>query len=81
MLCPLPEFKYRVNRYKVESKVGHILITDTLIYLKEILYMSTEELNNSPEFFPFEYNITINVLDESNTFLIDKFGGELVVSK
>ena len=31
--------------------------------------------------FPFEYSITIDVLEEIGMFLIDKFGGELVVSK
>ena len=43
--------------------------------------MSTEELNNGPEMFLFEYSITIDALEESDMFLIDKFGGELVVSK
>lgn len=80
VIYSLPKFKYGVKRYKIESMEGLALITDTLIYLREKLYMSLDELNNSPEFFPFEYNITINILDQSNLFSIDKFGGELVVS-
>ncbi len=81
VLCPLPKFKYGVNKYNIESRDGYILITYTLIYLKEKLYMSLAELNNSPEFFPFEYSITIDILDDSNMFLIDEFGGKLVVSR
>ena len=81
VLCSLHRNQYGINRYKIESKEGLIFITDTLLCLKEKLYMSTEELNNSPEMFPFEYNITIDILGESDIFLIDKFGGELVVSK
>ena len=42
--------------------------------------MSLEEINNSPEFFPFDYHVTVDVLKESNIFLIDQFGGKLVIS-
>jgi hypothetical protein len=81
VLCSLPKHKYSVNKYNIENKDGLVLIADTLIYLRDKLYMSTTELNNSPEFFPFDFCITIDILDESNMFLIDNFGGELVVSK
>lgn len=80
ILCSLPDNKYGVNRYKIESKEGLILVACTLVCLKGKLYMSTAEINNGPEFFPFEYCITINILNESNMFQIDKFGGELVIS-
>ena len=53
VLCSLHRNQYGINRYKIESKEGLIFITDTLICLKEKLYMSTEELNNSLEMFPF----------------------------
>jgi hypothetical protein len=76
----LPKHKYDVNRYSIESREGIILITYALICIKDKLYLSLEEINNSPEFFPFKYSASIDVLEESNMFSIDKFGGKLVVS-
>ncbi|HHV38839.1 MAG TPA: hypothetical protein GXX70_05015 [Tepidimicrobium sp.] len=81
VLDTLPKNRYGINRYNIENKKGIILIAYTLTYIKEKLYISTMELNNSPEFFPFEYNITIDILEDSNIFSIDRFGGELVVSR
>ncbi|HCS72315.1 MAG TPA: hypothetical protein DIW17_00370 [Clostridiales bacterium] len=81
VLSNLPKNKYKVNKCEIESKDGLVLITDTLVCLKDKLYVSTTELNNSPKFFSFEYNITIDALNESSLFSIDKFGGELVVSR
>lgn len=77
----LPNNKFGVNKYKIESENGIVLITYTLICTMEKLYVSIDELNNSPLFFPFEFDITVGVLEDSNIFLIDKFGGELVVSR
>ena len=81
ILYSLPKYQYGINRYEIENKDGLILITSTLLILREKLYLSTEELNNSPEFFPFEYNVSMNILGESNMFSVDQFGGELVVGK
>ena len=77
----LPKNKFDVKKYKIESEDGIVLIAYTLICTKEKLYVSIDELNNSPLFFPFEYDITVAVLENSNMFKIDKFGGELVVSR
>lgn len=73
--------RYSINRYKIDSKEGLIIIAATLVRLKEKLYMSIEELNNSQEMFPFEYNLTIDILADSGMLSIDKIGGELVVSR
>lgn len=81
ILYSLPKYQYGINRYEIENEDGLILITSTLLILREKLYLSTEELNNSPEFFPFEYNVSMNILGESNMFSVDQFGGELVVGK
>ncbi|MGD9567046.1 MAG: hypothetical protein AB7V48_01790 [Sedimentibacter sp.] len=81
VLAPLTNNKYGVNKYKIDCEEGLVLITYALICTKEKLYVSIDELNNSPLFFPFDYNISVVVLENSNIFKIDKFGGELVVSR
>lgn len=81
VLYSLPKYQYGINRYDIEDKDGLILITNTLLILRDKLYLSTGELNNSPEFFPFEYNMNMNILGESSMFSIDQFGGELVVGR
>ena len=81
VLYSLPKYQYGINRSDIEDKDGLILITNTLLILRDKLYLSTGELNNSPEFFPFDYNVGMNILEESSIFSIDKFSGELVVGK
>ena len=81
VLHSLPKYQYGINRYDIDDKCGLVLISSTLLALREKLYLSLEELNNSPEFFPFSYNISTNILGESDMFYIDRFGGELVVGK
>ena len=80
VLSTLDKNKYDVNKFEIENKEGLLLIANTIISSKEKLYVSIDELNNSPEFFPFEYNISLDILEESGLFAIDKFGGELVIS-
>ena len=72
--------RYNINRYKIDSKEGLIIIAATLVRLKEKLYMSIEELNSSPEMFPFEYCMKVDVLSNNKLFSVDRIGGELVVS-
>jgi len=80
VISPLDTNQYSVNKFEIKNKEGLILIAKTIISLKDKLYVSIDELNNSPEFFPFEYNISLDILEESGLFVIDKFGGELVIS-
>ena len=77
----LPENKFGVVKHKIESEKGFSLITYTLTSTLDKLYVSIAELNNSPLFFPFEYDISVSSLEKSNLFKLDKFGGELVVSR
>jgi len=80
VLESLPKNKFDIKKYKIGSEDGIVLIAYTLICTKEKLYVSIDELNNSSLFFPFEYDIKVSDLENSNMFKIDKFGGELVVS-
>ena len=43
--------------------------------------MRLEELENSYEFYPFKYNLDLEILQTSGLFSFDKFGGEIVISK
>jgi hypothetical protein len=81
VLHSLPKYQYGINRYSIDDKCGPILISNTLLVLREKLYLSLGELNNSPEFFPFNYNISADGLGESDMFYVDRFGGELVVGR
>lgn len=81
VLYSLPKHRYGIKRYNIENEDGLILLASTLLVLRDKLYLNIEELNNSPEFFPFNYDISVNILGESNMFSIDKFGRELTVSK
>ncbi|WP_352418699.1 hypothetical protein [Proteiniborus sp.] len=81
VLTVLPKNQYGVKKYKINDKNGLVLITNTLTHIKDKLYLSADELRNNPIFFPFEYDITLNILEESQLFMFDKFGGEVVVSR
>lgn len=72
--------KYDVNKVKIEDEQAVILIIATLLFLKDKLYVSLEELINCYEVYPFQYDINIEGLQTSEFFSFDKFGGELVVS-
>lgn len=80
VLESLPKNKFGVAKHKIESEKGLTLITYALIHTVNKLYVSFAEINNSPLFFPFEYDISVGNLENGNLFRIDKFGGELVVS-
>lgn len=80
VLYSLPKYQYGIKRYNIDNEDGLTLIAGTLLALRDKLYLNIGELNNSPEFFPFKYNIDIDILSGNNLFFIDKFGGELVVS-
>lgn len=81
VLAPLPKNRYEVNKFSIDEENGLILIAEILTFLRDKLYLSIDELNSSTEFFPFEYYISLDVLEKSKMFLIDKFGGEMVVSR
>lgn len=81
VIYSLPENRYGINRYTIKNEYGLILIADVLTYIKDTLYIPIDDLNDSLEFFPFDYSITTNILDRSNIFSLDRFGGELVISK
>ena len=72
---------YKVESFNIEDERAVTLIIATLLILKDKLYMRLEELENSYEFYPFKYNLDLEILQTSGLFSFDKFGGEIVISK
>lgn len=81
IIAPIKSGLYKVNKFIITDDDAIILIVATLLCLKDKLYLSIEELENSFELFPFEYNINLELLQGSNKFVFDRFGGEMVISK
>jgi len=71
---------YKVKKYRVNDERAIILIVATLIHLKDKLYLSLDELMGDSLMFPFDYSFDVGVLEESNMFSFDRFGGELAIS-
>lgn len=72
---------YKVESFNIEDERAVTLIIATLLILRDKLYMRLEELENSYEFYPFKYNLDLEILQTSGLFSFDKFGGEIVISK
>ena len=71
---------YKVKKHRIDDERAIILIVATLIHLKDKLYLSFDELIDDSLMFPFDYSIDVGVLEESNMFSFDRFGGELAIS-
>ena len=72
--------KYEVRKKDLKDPEAITLLVATLIFLKDKLYLSMEELNDNEMMFPFKYHIDIGMLQESGMFSFDRFGGEMVIS-
>ena len=81
ILYPKCNGEYGINQIEIDDSEGLILITNVLVYDKGNLYISVESLNESPEIFPFIYCITTDILEHNSLLSVNRFGGELVVSR
>lgn len=80
VLEPVKHGVYKVKKHRVDDERAIILIVATLIHLKDKLYLSLDELNDDSLMFPFDYSFDTGVLEDSNMFSFDRFGGELAIS-
>lgn len=80
VLEPVKYGVYKVKKHRVDDERAKILIAATLIHLKDKLYLSIDELMDDSLMFPFDYSFDVGVLEKSNMFSFDRFGGELVIS-
>ena len=81
ILYPRCNGEYGINQIEIDDSEGLLLIANVLVYGKGNLYISVESLNESAEFFPFIYCITTDILEQNSLISVDRFGGELVVSR
>ena len=71
---------YKIKKHIIKERKTIVLIASTLIYLKDKLYLSFEELVNDELMFPFDYDLDLKELEDSEMFSFDRFGGQLAIS-
>lgn len=71
---------YRINKYHLfDVKTIQVLLL-AIIKLKEKAYYEIAELSSVPQAFPFEYNVSLELLYNSELFSLSNFGGKIVVT-
>ena len=71
---------YIICRKNIQKVNETVLIAMTIIALKSKAYYEVSEMSNVPAMFPFNYNISHQLLHESDAFSLNNFGGKVVVS-
>ena len=77
--------KVKIGVYKTKTRpvkdVRTIcLMVVSLLTLKKKAYYEVAELSAIPIFFPFSYDVTLDLLSDTNEINLSNFGGKLVVS-
>lgn len=71
---------YRINKYLVaDAKTIQVLLM-AILHLKEKAYYEVADLSSVPQVFPFKYNVSYELLHDSDTFTLSNFGGKIVVT-
>ena len=71
---------YRINKYHLfDVKTIQVLLL-AIIKLKEKAYYEIAELSSVPQALPFEYNVSLELLYNSELFSLSNFGGKIVVT-
>lgn len=71
--------QYKINIYEIFDKQLKILIVMTIMELKSRAYYEIFELSNIPQMFPFKYDISYEILNNSGLFTLNNFGGKIVL--
>lgn len=71
---------YEVIITEIKNDITAKLITATILFLTDKLYLSLDEIRNNSIMFPFEYIANMNILNDNKIFSIDRFGGKSVIS-
>lgn len=72
--------EYKVNSYQIKDDEEKSLIVMTIIAMKIKAYYEVTELSEIPQMFPFKYNISHEMLHNSDLFTLNNFGGKVVVT-
>jgi len=72
--------EFSIEEKEITSKDETVIIAMTIVALKNKAYYEVSELSNVSTMFPFSYNITHQMLHDSDVFSLSNFGGKVVVS-
>lgn len=70
---------YKTHTFDVNDEAMKCLIVLTVIAINSKAYYEISELSQIPQMFPFNYSITHELLHFSDLFLLNNFGGRVVV--
>lgn len=70
---------YTISNKEIVDYKSICLIVKTILALKQKAYYEIAELNSIPLMFPFKYNVSHELLHNSELFTLNNFGGKVVV--
>ena len=70
---------YTVNRHEIFDDQTKIILMKTVLALKMKPYYEPSELAETPQMFPFEYDVVSDVVFGSEVFELGSFGGNPVI--
>jgi len=71
---------YRIKQYKISDEQTIVVMLMSLFALELRAYYEIHELPRVPLFFPFDFSVSMEWLNRSPNFILEKFGGKLVLS-
>lgn len=72
--------EYKIKNYEIQNEAEKSLIVMTIIAMKIKAYYEVTELSEISQMFPFKYNISHELLQNSDLFILNNFGGKVVVT-
>jgi hypothetical protein len=71
---------YHIKKHPItDVKTIQVLLL-AILHLRERAYYEIAELSSLPQAFPFEYNVSYELLHGSNLFTLSNFGGKIVLT-
>ena len=71
---------YRAKQYKVSDEQTINVLLMSLLALKRKAYYEIDELSHIPQFYPFEFSMSMEWFHKSPDFKLENFGGKTVLS-
>jgi len=71
---------YRINQYKISDEHTILILLMSLIALEKKAYYEISELSRDSLFFPFEFSVSLELLHNSQDFILENIGGNMVLT-
>ncbi|GHV29513.1 hypothetical protein FACS1894167_08930 [Synergistales bacterium] len=71
---------YRIKKHVVGDEQTISVLLMSLLALDKKAYYDIHELSRVPMFFPFEFDVSLELLHNSPNFALGNFGGKMVLS-